>query len=407
MSHEASSLKGNTDHDHDGELGNWDKEELFEEKKLKKYIDEERRWDSETLFRKISELVGGLFSNSTTSFMTSALGIYACYFIYGILQESLFRDKSQDPPLKVEFTLMLVGFQSLVAFFIASGYNKYIRGVEGSIIPENLRAKLGTCHSMTMICSNAALIYVNYPTQALAKSCKILPVLLIGLLYQKYYPAQRYVVGVLITIGILVFNSSKLSKDTDEENSFLGLFLLFSSLFFDGLNATVQETLRRDHKPHAYDLMASANKYAAIASGVLYCVIGFMVMFFNADFTYIYFPSGSEITPLIIISFCGAFGQCFIFFMVERFGPLVLTIITTTRKFFTVLLSIFIYNHEMSNNQVWAMLFVFGAIIYDIYVSHQNKKNAANSSSSNTKGKEMNLPENGYQNVNTNEKHGV
>ncbi|RLO12219.1 hypothetical protein DYB28_011846, partial [Aphanomyces astaci] len=31
-----------------------------------------------------------------------------------------------------------------------------------------------------MLCSNEALKYVNYPTQALGKSCKMIPVMLMG-----------------------------------------------------------------------------------------------------------------------------------------------------------------------------------------------------------------------------------
>ena len=50
---------------------------------------------------------------------------------------------------------------------------------------------------------------------------------------------------------------------------------------------------------------------------------------------------------------CSAAGQSFIFYTIANFDPLVCTTVTTTRKIFTVLLSIFTKGHAM-NEQGWA-----------------------------------------------------
>ena len=44
---------------------------------------------------------------------------------------------------------------------------------------------------------------------------------------------------------------------------------------------------------------------------------------------------------------CSAVGQSFIFYTISNFEPLVCTTVTTTRKIFSVLLSIFINNHKL------------------------------------------------------------
>merc|ERR1712008_377318 len=49
----------------------------------------------------------------------------------------------------------------------------------------------------------------------------------------------------------------------------------------------------------------------------------------------------------------GAVGQAFIFYTISSFDPLVCTTVTTTRKVFSVLLSIFTKGHQL-NNQGWA-----------------------------------------------------
>ena len=41
----------------------------------------------------------------------------------------------------------------------------------------------GVCDTLAMIFSNNALKHVSYPTQVLAKSCKMLPVLIAGTLF--------------------------------------------------------------------------------------------------------------------------------------------------------------------------------------------------------------------------------
>ena len=44
---------------------------------------------------------------------------------------------------------------------------------------------------------------------------------------------------------------------------------------------------------------------------------------------------------------CSAVGQSFIFYTISTFDPLVCTTVTTTRKIFSVLLSIFLKGHEL------------------------------------------------------------
>merc|ERR1712107_922892 len=51
---------------------------------------------------------------------------------------------------------------------------------------------------------------------------------------------------------------------------------------------------------------------------------------------------------IIIFAICSAFGQSFIFFTIATFGPLKVAAVTTTRKIFSVLLSIFLKGHQLS-----------------------------------------------------------
>merc|ERR1712048_1073625 len=56
---------------------------------------------------------------------------------------------------------------------------------------------------------------------------------------------------------------------------------------------------------------------------------------------------------IAVYSVCSAMGQGFIFFTISSFDPLVCTTVTTTRKVFSVLLSIFTKGHQL-NAQGWS-----------------------------------------------------
>ena len=93
---------------------------------------------------------------------------------------------------------------------------------------------MGTLNFLTMYCSNFALKFVNYPFMVLAKSAKILPVILTGWLTGVYKLTWAQV-GIALTIssGLVIFNSSKMSGGFGDDSMF-GVVLVLISLLFDG-----------------------------------------------------------------------------------------------------------------------------------------------------------------------------
>ncbi|ETW09809.1 hypothetical protein H310_00287 [Aphanomyces invadans] len=286
-------------------------------------------------------------------------GIYTCYLSYGIFQEKIFkyRDAEGNKFTATLFLLLIQCiFNSLVAFIATCIWVPKNKSVPLSPFAFSAFSYLGA-----MLCSNEALKYVNYPTQALGKSCKMIPVMLTGvLLGRKKYSWKEYVSVILITAGIVIF---QLGKDSSKggkqqtENSVYGLGLLFTSLFLDGLTGSGQEQMVELHKPSVHQQMLNTNIWAVIYTGIGCLVTGHGLTGFN------FCLNNPEIyQSLLFFSMCSALGQNFIYFTLQRFSALTCTTITTTRKFFTILASVLYFGNKLADQQWVGVGVVFTGI---------------------------------------------
>src|SRR5436305_2224049 len=68
-----------------------------------------------------------------------------------------------------------------------------------------------------MVSINMALQHVNYPTQVIGKSCKPIPVMVMGvLLGKKSYSLAKYFFVLMIVVGVGVFMFKDQSKSASE-----------------------------------------------------------------------------------------------------------------------------------------------------------------------------------------------
>jgi len=80
----------------------------------------------------------------------------------------------------------------------------------------------------------------------------------------------------------------------------------------------------------------------------------------------------SIIFPLAQFTITGALGQLFIFETLQHFGSLTLVTITLTRKLFTMLLSVIVYNHKLTNGQMLGAAVVFAGIAVEAMVKRKD-----------------------------------
>jgi drug/metabolite transporter (DMT)-like permease len=142
------------------------------------------------------------------------------------------------------------------------------------------------------------------------------------------------------------------------------------SLFSDGMLASVQQQLMNNKKIGKWEMMQHIGMGGFLISLTYAIVSGDLGRFITFIGQY-----PSIINPIIVLSCLGVLGQFFIFyciryriiFIISKFSPRVLSIVTTTRKFFTVLVSIFIFGHVVSPLQWGAITLVATGVSWELY----------------------------------------
>lgn len=340
------------------------------------------------------------FQKSNTSgspflLLICASGICGCYLYFGIVQERVFSKGSASNAIKqvgsiTSFMLVLSCITNvLVALLWISTSQKLFpkqRESNGSDKPLNHMILFGNAffYFAAMTASNEALSYVSYPTAVLAKSSKLIPTMLVGFLIEKKaYSVQEWLSAAFITGGITIFNLSRLSKDqSDDGDSIFGLFLLLFSLVMDGMLASFQNRLKVDQKKYrtasALECMLWVNLYAIIFMLPLSIATGQfqngLKLFRPLDDDSIDASSTSSLSMTILwLNLTAAAGQIFIFFTISLFSPIMCTTITTTRKFFTILLSVWKFGHHFTVAQWTSILMVFGGLYLAIVSKFSSK----------------------------------
>lgn len=221
---------------------------------------------------------------------------------------------------------------------------------------------------LAMVSSNMALRWVAYPTQVVAKAAKPIPVMILGVLIgRKSYSMQKYFFILLIVVGVVLFMFKEGQVNKNTENAGLGEILLVLSLSMDGLTGAIQERMRAASKPSAQHMMLGMNYWSTIMLGAALLLTGE-----GKEFLAFAIRHPELIGHLAALAFTGAIGQLFIFMMVSHFGPLPCSVVTTTRKFFTVLFSVLFFGNSLSNRQWFGTVLVFSGLFADMLVGKKS-----------------------------------
>ncbi|CDR47684.1 CYFA0S36e00386g1_1 [Cyberlindnera fabianii] len=313
------------------------------------------------------------------------VGIYASFLTWGVLQEQISSQVfgKEEERFSAPFVINLA--QNVAGFIVGWVYVVY----QNSQVSEEQRVSafdLSLLKSVTLVALTQSLSspiglssvqHVDYLLYQLAKSCKLIPVMLIHLtVYRAKFPFYKYAVAGSVTLGVMLFSiagSSKSSKNSSNEGGNLtwGLILLCTSLLLDGITNAEQDSMFKKNTKLTGAHLQCALNFVSFGFTLFYASVMTNQLQYAIDFISRY---PSILREIALYAVCGAIGQIFIFVTLANFGSIVLITVTVTRKMMSMLLSVVIFGHDLQMGQWIALGLVFGGIGYEAWVKLQQSK---------------------------------
>jgi len=302
------------------------------------------------------------------------LGLMISYLTWGVLQEKIMTREylKADGKTKVFFkdSQFLVFANRFLAFTIAAGY-LFVRQQTRHRTPLYKYSYASFSNIMSAWFQYEALKFISFPTQVLAKSCKIIPVMIMGkVVSRNKYEFYEYIVAITISIGMIFFlgGSYDQSKHTPA-TTITGMLLLVLYMVFDSFTSNWQSEIFKNYGVSSIQMMCGVNLFStAFTASSLFVQSGFgeSIAFASEHPKFLF--------DCIILSISSTVGQLFIFFTIAKFGAVVFTIIMTLRQALAILLSCIIYHHQISPLGICGVIIVFVAIFLRVYCSQRLKK---------------------------------
>ncbi|KAG1335489.1 UDP-galactose/UDP-glucose transporter 3 [Cocos nucifera] len=313
--------------------------------------------------------VGGLGRVMVLAFCVA--GIWSAYITQGVLQETVSTKRFGPDGKRFEHLSFLNLAQNVVCFFWSFIMIKLWSSSSAGAAPWWSYWSASITNTIGPAMGIEALKYISYPAQVLAKSSKMIPVMVMGtLVYGIKYTIPEYICTFLVAGGVSAFALSKTSSKTISRlahpNAPLGYALCFLNLAFDGFtNATQDSITTRYPKTTAWDIMLGMNLW-----GIIYNVVYMFGWPHARGFKAVQFcrEHPEAAWDILLFCLCGAIGQNFIFLTISRFGSLVNTTITTTRKFVSIVVSSLLSGNPLFPKQWGSVVMVFSGLTFQIFL---------------------------------------
>lgn len=324
------------------------------------------------------------------------VGTWTMYTGYSLVQEEMATTLFGGERFTHQQSLLLVqcAFNCTVAFMCVYLWDADGRNVRLLLRRDKLveQAGIGFSYVAAMLLSNMALSYIAYFEQVLAKSSKPIFVLLVSRCAGvRSFTVWKYAVVLSITLGAALFMykpSSALAEGDapppttapalvvlDPELLWWGRALVLVSLVLDGVTAMQQDRLAQSHvahtaaseaeRPSSLSLMFYVNFWASVylaVSSVISAELFDAIRLVSAHSNLAFFVCAFGTTSCL--------GQLFVFSTIRHHGALMCSMVTTTRKFSTVLLSVALFAHPLTALQLCGIVLLFGALFVDIYIDN-------------------------------------
>ena len=301
-------------------------------------------------------------------FILNVIGLYVCYISSSIVQERIY-DFTSDDGSKFQNGTLLAFMKMFMAFLLArslvhiqGGDRKKVRG--NSAVSSAVICLLGT------VCSLYSLDFISFPQLLIGRSMKLVPIFIADTLFnRKETSCKRFLCVIVTTLGVFLFSSESIINHS-ENNNLVGFLFISVTLFLDGALSVAQtKMLDVSEKPTPLETMVYMSSWQSIFSFAL-------VLFSIDEHGGVWFCIKNPIVICMIlaVSAIESVGQVCLYMILVNHGTFMTAFVTTLRKFTTILLSIVLFHHSMSNIQWAGVAMVLTGALIDIFNKRSKPK---------------------------------
>lgn len=338
--------------------------------------------DKNGCFRSLEE--NPEFWSQALKFMFCFCGLQASYLTWGYMQElimtSTFKPTDRVPDGKFPSAQFCVFSNRFLAVLVAMIAVKLKHGAiySNNAAPLIAFTPCAVSNTMSSWSQYKSLEYVAFPLQTVFKSSKIIPVMVMGkVLKGTKYPSIQYLEAALITTGVAIFSLATKVKKKNVKTEIFGLLCLFTYITFDSFTSQWQDKIYSKYgRPNVdpYQMMLGVNTSAIVITSIGLIMMGdipIIIEFLSEN------PNVFQYN--IITAITSASGQLFIYYTIKEFGPIVFTIIMTTRQMISIVISSFVFQHHISRTALIGAAIVFSVLFSQIrrkYLARRNKSSS-------------------------------
>ena len=251
-------------------------------------------------------------------------------------------------------------------------------------IPVTNYIKVTVLFFTSNVCNNVALSYdVDMPTLVVIRSGSLVANMAVSLIaFRRHYPASKYVSVAMVTVGVLLSTAATAQLKTSGETSgdlgrwSFGMLLLLFGLFGSATTGVFQEKLFTTFGKHPKEALFYSHFLG---------IFGFLISYQNIAKSVVDFSNsppmhGVPSAWVYCSVYVGVLNVCMqsIYYLLSEWSSLAVTLVTTVRKFLSLILSIVLFGNPFTVQHWLAAALVFtGSAIYTELIQLQTVKLAA------------------------------
>lgn len=208
--------------------------------------------------------------------------------------------------------------------------------------------------------TKGSLMWLNYPSQLMFKSTKVLPVMVIGAFIpglRRRYPLHEYISAIMLVLGLVAFTLA--DANTSPNFNVAGVVMVCGALVLDSFMGNLQEAI--------FTLNPATSQMEMLFCSTLVGIpFLFPPMIATGEIVTAWTACANN-SFVYVILVCGAIctfvGQLSVLCLIALFGAATTAMVTTARKALTLLLSYLIFTKPLSGQHSSGLLLIAMGVV--------------------------------------------